>query len=210
MARDRFRQYRITRYKGPPMRLPRVPLMLLCALVACKRGSPDETSEAGPAGSSSAPAHATSPGAKPAEPVSGEYARYFVDMHRFSAVFPVPPESKFLPNASTATEVEAPDRSAFAVVCSAPARDGHEFDRAKTQTVGSGTFLSDSRPSFYGTESYEVHARMTDGVVRVMLFVKYSDRFCTAGVELAPGVDEQEAARFIDSFRPEPPPPPAR
>jgi hypothetical protein len=188
------------------MRLPRVPLMLLCALVACKRSSSAETSEAGPAASSSGPATATSPGARPAEPVSGEYGRYFADMHRFSAVFPASPEVKWLPNASTATEVVAPDRSAFAIVCSAPARDGHEFDRAKAQVVGSGTLLFDSRPSFYGTESYEVHARMTDGVVRVMRFVKYSDRFCNAGVELAPGVDEQEAARFIDSFRPEPPP----
>jgi hypothetical protein len=189
------------------MRFPQVPLMLLCALVACKRGSPAETSEAGPAGSSStAPTNATSPGARPAEPVPGEYGRYFVDMHRFSAVFPASPQVKYLPGASTATEVEAPGRSAFAIVCSAPARDGHEFDRAKAQTVGSGTLLSDSRPSFYGTESYEVHARMTDGVVRVMRFVKYADRFCNAGVELAPGVDEQEAARFIDSLRPEPPP----
>jgi hypothetical protein len=189
------------------MRLPRVPLMLLWALVACKRSSPAEPSEAGPAGSSSAPtAASTSPGARPAEPVPGEYGRYFVDMHRFSAVFPVSPEVKWLPNASTATEVVAPDQSAFAVVCSAPARDGREFDRAKTQAVGTGTLLSESRPSFYGTESYEVHARMTDGVVRVMRFVKYTDRFCNAGVELAPGVDEQEAARFIDSFRPEPPP----
>jgi hypothetical protein len=192
------------------MRLPRVPLMLLCALVACKRSSPAEQSEAGPAASSSAPtassSPSTSPGAKAAEPVPGEYGRYFVDMHRFSAVFPASPEVKWLPNASTATEVVAPDRSAFAVVCSAPARDGREFDRAKAQTVGSGTFLSDSHPSFYGTESYEVHARMTDGVVRVMRFVKYSNRFCNAGVELAPGVDEQEAARFIDSLRPEPPP----
>jgi len=127
-------------------------------------------------------------------------------MHRFSAVFPGSPETRFLPNASTATEVVAPDRSAFAVVCSPPARDGHEFERAKAQAVGSGTFLSDSRPGFYGTASYEVHARMADGVVRVMRFVKYADRFCNAGVELAPAVDVQEAARFVDSFRPEPPP----
>ena len=188
------------------MRLLPVPLMLLCALVGCKRSSPAEATEAGPATSSSSPAGTIEPGARPGEPVPGQYGRYFVDMHRFSAVFPASPEEKWLLNASTATEVVAPDRSAFAVVCSPPARDSHEFDRAKAQTVGTGTFLSDSHPSFYGTESYEVHARMTDGVVRVMRFVKYADRFCNAGVELAPGVDEQEAARFIDSFRPEPPP----
>jgi hypothetical protein len=189
------------------MRLAQVPLMLLCALVACKRSSPAEASDAGPAApSSSAPATATSQGPRPADPVPGEYGRYFADMHRFSAVFPASPEAKWLPNGSTGTEVVAPDRSAFAIVCSAPARDGHEFDRAKAQVVGKGTFLSDSHPSFYGTDSYEVHSRMPDGIVRVMRFVKYSDRFCTAGVELAPGVDEQEAVRFVDSFRPEPPP----
>lgn len=189
------------------MRLPPVPLMLLCALVGCKRASSTDPSEAGPAPSASAaPAASIEPGARSADPVSGEYGRFFVDMHRFSAVFPSSPETKWLPNASTATEVVGPDRSAFAIVCSPPARDGHEFDRAKTQTVGNGTFLSDSRPRFYGTESYEVHARMTDGVVRVMRFVKYADRFCNAGVELAPGVDEQEAARFVESLRPEPPP----
>jgi hypothetical protein len=182
-----------------------VPLMLLCALVGCKRSSPAEATEAGPAASSSSGPN-VEPGAKPAEPVPGQYGRYFIDLHRFSAVFPASPEVKSLLNASTATEVVAADRSAFAVVCSPPARDGHEFDRAKAQTVGNGTFLSDSHPSFYGTESYEVHARMPDGVVRVMRFVKYADRFCNAGVELAPGVDEQEAARFVDSFRPEPPP----
>jgi hypothetical protein len=183
------------------MRLLRVPLMLLCALLGCKRTSAPEPSEAGLPASA-----ASSPGAKPADPVPGEYGRYFVDMHRFSAVFPASPEVKWLPNASTATEAVAPDKSAFAVVCSPPGRDGHEFDRAKAQTVGSGTFLSESRQNVYGTESYEVRARMTDGVVRVMRFVKYPDRFCNAGVELAPGVDEQEAARFVDSFRPEPPP----
>lgn len=188
------------------MRLPPVPLMLLCALVGCKRSSPAVASDAGPAAPSSSPAGTIEPGAKPGEPVPGQYGRYFVDAHRFSAVFPASPEEKWLPNASAATEVVAPDRSAFAVVCSPPARDGHEFERAKAQTVGTGTFLSDSHPIFYGTESYEVHARMTDGVVRVMRFVKYADRFCNAGVELAPGVDEQEAARFVDSFRPEPPP----
>jgi hypothetical protein len=138
--------------------------------------------------------------------VPGEYGRYFADMRLFSAVFPASPEAKLLPNGSTGTEVVAPDRSAFAIVCSPPARDGHEFDRAKAQVVGNGTFLSDSRPSFYGTESYEVRARMPEGIVRVMRFVKYSGRFCTVGVELAPGVDVQEAARFVDSFRPEPPP----
>jgi hypothetical protein len=190
------------------MRLPPVPLMLLCAMVACKRGSPAEPSPEGGPPASSSSAHATSlePGASPADPVPGEYGRYFVDLHRFSAVFPASPGTKYLPNASTATEVVAPDRSAFAVVCSPPARDGREFDRAKAQTVGAGTFLSDRHPSFYGVDGYEVHARMPDGVVRVMRFVKYADRFCNAGVELAPGVDEQEAARFVDSFRPEPPP----
>lgn len=187
------------------MRPPPVPLMLLCAMVGCKRSSPAEPADAGPAASSSA-APPTEPGARPGEPVPGEYGRYFVDMHRLSAVFPVSPQTKWLPNASTATEVVAQDRSAFAVVCSPPARDGHEFERAKAQAVGSGTFLSDSHPSFYGTGAYEVHARMADGVVRVMRFVKYADRFCNAGVELAPGVDEQEAARFVDSLRPEPPP----
>jgi hypothetical protein len=189
------------------MRLPLVPVMLLCAMVACKRGSPAEpSSEAGPvASSSSAPAASLEPGATPADPVPGEYGRYYVDQHRFSAVFPAPPGLKYLPNASTATEVVAPDRSAFAIVCSPPARDGHEFDRAKAQTVGSGTFLSDSHPDFYGAGSYEVHARMPDGVVRVMRFVKSADRFCNAGVELAPRVDEQEAARFVDSLRPETP-----
>lgn len=193
------------------MRLLPVPLMLLCALLGCKRGSPSTKSEAGTLApsapsSSSSSAPAMDPGAKPADPVPGAYGRYFVDSHRFSAVFPASPESKYLRNASTATEVAAPDRSAFAVVCSPPARDGQEFERAKTQTVGNGTFLSDSHPTFYGTDSYEVRARMPDGVVRVMRFVKYADRFCNAGVELAPGVDEQEAARFVDSFRPEPPP----
>ncbi len=188
------------------MRLPPVPLMLLCALVGCKGASPAAPPDAGAAPSASAPAAALEPGARPGEPVPGEYGRYFVDMHRFSAVFPASPENKWLPNASTATEVVAPDRSAFAIVCSPPAHDGREFERAKTQTVGSGTFLSDSHPNFYGTDGYEVHARMTDGVVRVMRFVKYADRFCNAGVELAPGVDEQQAARFVDSFRPEPPP----
>jgi len=188
------------------MRLPQVPLMLLCALVACKRSSPAEASDAGAATSSSASATPPSPGARPADPVPGESGRYFADVHRFSAVFPASPEAKSLQNGSTGTEVVAPDRSAFAIVCSAPARDGHEFDRAKAQVVGKGTFLSDSHPSFYGTDSYEVHSRMPDGIVRVMRFVKYSDRFCTAGVELAPGVDEREAAHFVDSFRPEPPP----
>jgi hypothetical protein len=186
------------------MRLPPVSVMLLCAIVACKRASSEPSSEAGPvASSSSAPAGSQEQGASPADPVPGEYGRYFVDLHRFSAVFPASPGMKYLPNAATATEVVAADRSAFAVVCSPPARDGHEFDRAKAQTVGAGTFLSESRPSFHGTESYEVHARMPDGVVRVMRFVKYADRFCNAGVELAPGVDEQEAARFVESFRPE-------
>lgn len=187
------------------MRLPWLPVMLLCTLLACKRSSPPEAAEAGPAASASAPA-ALEGGAKPGDPVPGEYGRYFVDMRRFSAVFPVSPETKTLPNAATATEVTAPDHSAFAVVCAPPARDGEEFVRAKGQTVGAGTFLSDSHPRFYGTDAYEVHARMPDGVVRVMRFVKYADRFCNAGVELAPGVDEQEADRFVDSLRPEPPP----
>ena len=182
--------------------------MVLLALASCKRSAPDAPDSQAPSASAStpgSPADSAVPTGS-AEPVPGQYGRYFIDMHRFSAAFPVSPAVKPLPGLMFGVEADVEDGSAFVVICRPASSSGREFDRAKDQTVGAGKLLSEVHPSFYGGDAYEVHAQLPDGSERFMRFVKYAARFCSVGAEIVSAAREPDALRFIESFRPEPPP----
>jgi len=189
--------------------------MVLLAMASCKRSAPDAPDSQAPAASASASASASAPfvwpadsavPTGPAEPVAGQYGRYFIDMKRFSAAFPVSPLVKPLPGFMFAVEAHQDDGSAYVIICRPVSSIHDEFAHAKEQTVGAGKLLSETHPPFYTGEAYEVHAKLPDGSERFERFVKYAARFCSIGAEIVSPGREQEAIRFIESFRPEPPP----
>jgi hypothetical protein len=183
--------------------------MLLLALAGCKH-SASTTADGGagtPAGSSSAALPAGSSTAPvPATPVPGQYGRYYVDLNRFSAAFPYSPSFKRLTAMLTEVEARADNGSAYVAICGPAVGGARTFDGAREKTVGDGKFVSDGHPQFYGTDAYEVRAQLTDGSQRIMRYIKYQARFCSVSVEFVTAAEEPAALRFIDSFRPEPPP----
>jgi len=191
--------------------------MVLLAPASCKRSPPDAADSQAPSASSSVTVSASASApfvwsadsaipTGPAEPVAGQYGRYFIDMKRFSAAFPVSPLVKPLPGFMFAVEAHQDDGSAYVIICRPVSSIHDEFAHAKEQTVGAGKLLSETHPPFYTGEAYEVHAKLPDGSERFERFVKYAARFCSIGAEIVSPGREQEAIRFIESFRPEPPP----
>jgi hypothetical protein len=183
--------------------------MLLLALAGCKHSAGPNQDEggAGPGASASA-TFVPSPAASSASatPVPGQYGRYYIDLQRFSAAYPVSPTFKRLSLTLTAVEAHADNGTAYVAICGPAVGGGRTFDGAREKTVGDGKLLSEAHPPFYGTEAYDVRAQLTDGSQRIMRYIRYAARFCSIGVEFVTPADEQQALRFVDSFRPEPPP----
>ncbi len=193
--------------------------MLLSALLGCK--APEAVgADAGPApGATSAPAAPSSapsasvaavassaPVVGRAEPVPGQYGRFYCDGRRFSASFPETPSRKTLATPGfTAVEVETvSNRIGYAAICGPVS--GHAFENAHQKAVGDGKLLSETHPGFHGTDAYQIRVATKGGGERLMLLVKYGERFCSVGVEMDNAGDEQLGYKFLGSFRPEPAP----
>ena len=184
--------------------------MLLLALAGCKHSAFSSADGGGPPaapGSATAavPAGADAPAA-PAMAVPGQYGRYYVDLQRFSAAYPLSPTFKRMGATLTAIEARAEDGTAYAAICGPAVGGGRTFEGARDKTVGDGKLVSETHPQFYGTEAYEVRAQLKDGSQRIMRYIKYAARFCSVGVEFVSAAEEPQALRFVESFRPEPPP----
>jgi hypothetical protein len=181
--------------------------MLLLALPSCKRGTAGaaDAGDGAAFSASAAPSSSAPLAASPAEPVPGQYGRYYIDNRRFSAAFPVSPELKPM-LLTLAVESKTDDGAAFVIICRAASQVRNELEHAKEQTVGTGKLLAEARPSFYGGEAYDVSAKLEDGSERFMRFVRYAGRFCSVGAEIPSSLRESDATRFVASFRPEPPP----
>lgn len=187
-------------------------VMVLSVLTACKRAPTVSTEDAASASASASASAGPSVPTKPADPVPGQYGRFFADGHRFSAVFPTTPQVKAFGQMMTAVEARS-EVGAFNVMCGiavgpvvGPLADaGVAMEREKMQVVGSGKLLAESHPDFYMGSAYEVRAQI-DKTERIMRFVTFAGRYCSVGVELDDASHEQDGVRFVESFRPEPPP----
>jgi hypothetical protein len=180
--------------------------MVLLALPSCKRATVS-TPDAAPSASTGSSPTGSAVRTSPADPVPGQYGRFFIDEHRFSAAYPVSPEVKPLAGEMTGVEAHVDDGSAYVVICRPLSPGGSELAHAKEQALGDGVLISESHPPFYSGDAYEVRARLQDHGERFMRFVRFAGRFCSVGAEIVSSSREVEATRFVESFRPEPPPP---
>lgn len=188
--------------------------MVLLPLLACKpsaqgtdAGAPAASSVAAApsAPSPAAPSAASAATTQRAEPVPGQYGRFYCDGRRFTAAFPDTPVLKVL-GASGFTAVEAQTESngiGYAVICGPGG--GAAFEQARAKAVRDGTLIDETHPKFFGTDAVQVRVALPGGGERMMRLVRYAERFCSLGVEMDNAGDEGLGTKFFDSFRPETP-----
>ena len=116
-------------------------------------------------------------------------------------MFPAPPKATEI-GRNVTYEAHNPAGALFLVVCGPSAEDHGQIKRAHASAVGSGRIVSESYPDFFGTPAYLSHVRLPDASERVMLFVEYGGRSCTATAEVRSA--DETAMQLIESFRPEP------
>ncbi|MGH7296285.1 MAG: hypothetical protein ACRELB_15200 [Polyangiaceae bacterium] len=133
------------------------------------------------------------------------WKRYFLDSNRFSAQFPEKPKATDI-QSSIDYEAHNKTGSIFVVICHAPPADPNWMKGMHATVASSGKIIAEKNSDFFGTTALDTRVRLPDKTERFMLFVQYKGRYCTAGAELVQDAEETQAARFIQSFRPEPTP----